>query len=48
MASVQEIQFKDGAVFDLWGLNPVIDVKLHYVDGVVDFVVKTMKFEVTD
>ena len=48
MVSLQEIYIKDGAVFKLWGLNLVNDVKLHYVDGVVDFVAKTMKFEVTD
>ena len=47
-ASLQGIYIKDGSVFKLWGLNIVNDGKLHYAYGVVDFVAKTMNFEVAD
>ena len=47
-ATLQGIYVKNGSLFKLYGLNTLSDGKFHYAIGNIDFVAKTMTFEVAD
>jgi hypothetical protein len=46
--TLQGIYFKKGSKFRIYGLNTLSDGKLHFAEGSIDFVAKTMSFDVAD
>ena len=47
-ATLQGVYVKKGKVFRLYGLNTVSDGTFHYAVGDIDFVAKTMNFNVSN